>query len=197
MTSPSETPARGVERRVPKKGRVRQREQERAPIDPSALIVTRRLSKRYESLIAVDHLDIEVRAGEIFGLLGPNGAGKTTTILMLLGLTEPTSGGARVAAVRAWAPKRSPSLVPLGVPRARSKVGVSVTPHRAGLAVSARVQTTGPTGVEMEPLTAVSVACLTIYDMLKAADKGMVIEAVRLEEKTGGRSGEWKRLHTL
>ena len=105
MTSPSETPARGTERRVPKKGRVRQREQERQPIDPSALIVTRRLSKRYEDLIAVDHLDIEVRAGEIFGLLGQNGAGKTTTILMLLGLTEPTSGGARVAG---YDPARNP-----------------------------------------------------------------------------------------
>ena len=105
MTSPSEIPARGADRRVPKKGRVRQREQERAPIDPSALIVTRRLSKRYDSLIAVDHLDIEVRAGEIFGLLGQNGAGKTTTILMLLGLTEPSSGGARVAG---FDPARNP-----------------------------------------------------------------------------------------
>jgi ABC-2 type transport system ATP-binding protein len=105
MTSPSETPARGAERRVPKKGRVRQREQERTPIDPTALIVTRRLSKRYESLVAVDHLDIEVRAGEIFGLLGQNGAGKTTTILMLLGLTEPSGGGARVAG---FDPARNP-----------------------------------------------------------------------------------------
>jgi ABC-2 type transport system ATP-binding protein len=105
MTSPSDTPARGTDRRVPKKGRVRQRDQERQPIDPAALIVTRRLSKRYDSLIAVDHLDIDVRAGEIFGLLGQNGAGKTTTILMLLGLTEPTSGGARVAG---YDPARNP-----------------------------------------------------------------------------------------
>jgi len=96
MTSLSETPARGPERRVARKGRARQRDQERTPIDPTALIVTRRLSKRYDTLVAVDHLDIEVRAGEIFGLLGQNGAGKTTTILMLLGLTEPSSGGARV-----------------------------------------------------------------------------------------------------
>jgi ABC-2 type transport system ATP-binding protein len=105
MTSPSETPARGADRRVARKGRARQRDQERQPIDPSALIVTRRLSKRYESLTAVDHLDIEVRAGEIFGLLGQNGAGKTTTILMLLGLTEPSSGGARVAG---FDPARNP-----------------------------------------------------------------------------------------
>jgi cyclic pyranopterin phosphate synthase len=56
----------------------------------------------------------------------------------------------------------------------------------------ARVKMTGQTGVEMEALTAVSVACLTIYDMLKAAEKGMVIETVRLIEKTGGKSGDWR-----
>lgn len=114
------------------------------------------------------------------------------------------SGEARKGDVRAtaeiagvMAAKQTASLIPLCHPLALSKVEVSVTPHDEGLAVSARVKTTGPTGVEMEALTAVSVACLTIYDMLKAADKGMVIEAVRLEEKTGGKSGEWKRLHTL
>ena len=95
--TPPATPDRAVDRRVPRKGRLRQREQERTPIDPTALIVTRRLSKRYDRLVAVDSLEFEVRAGEIFGLLCQNGAGKTTTILMLLGLTEPTSGGARVA----------------------------------------------------------------------------------------------------
>ncbi len=62
----------------------------------AALIRTRALTKRYGTLTAVDKLDLEVRRGEIFGLLGQNGAGKTTTILMLLGLTEPTSGQARV-----------------------------------------------------------------------------------------------------
>jgi cyclic pyranopterin phosphate synthase len=59
--------------------------------------------------------------------------------------------------------------------------------------VTARVRTTGRTGVEMEALTAVSVACLTLYDMLKAADRGMVIEDVRLLSKSGGRSGDWVR----
>jgi cyclic pyranopterin phosphate synthase len=63
----------------------------------------------------------------------------------------------------------------------------------AGLAVTARVKTTGPTGVEMEALTAVAVACLTLYDMLKAADKAMTIEAVRLVSKTGGGSGDYRR----
>ncbi|HEY8800265.1 MAG TPA: ATP-binding cassette domain-containing protein, partial [Candidatus Limnocylindrales bacterium] len=63
---------------------------------PRAPIRTRGLTKRYGELVAVDHLDLEVQGGEIFGLLGQNGAGKTTTILMLLGLTEPSEGQARV-----------------------------------------------------------------------------------------------------
>ena len=69
-----------------------------APADatPPAPLVTRRLTKKYGELTAVNRLDLEVRRGEIFGLLGQNGAGKTTTILMLLGLTEPTEGEARV-----------------------------------------------------------------------------------------------------
>ncbi len=62
-----------------------------------------------------------------------------------------------------------------------------------GWASNARVRTTGPTGVEMEALTAVSVACLTLYDMLKAADRGMTIEGVRLVSKSGGKSGDWTR----
>lgn len=110
------------------------------------------------------------------------------------------SGEARKGDVRAvaeiagvMAAKKTSDLIPLCHPLALSTVEVSVTPHDAGLAVTARVRTTGPTGVEMEALTAVSVACLTIYDMLKAADKAMVIEAVRLETKTGGKSGTWTR----
>ena len=75
-----------------------------------------------------------------------------------------------------------------------SKVEVEVTPDEAlpGLHVVARVKTAGQTGVEMEALTAVSVACLTIYDMAKAADRGMRIENIRLLEKSGGRSGDWR-----
>ncbi|MGH9887652.1 MAG: ABC transporter ATP-binding protein [bacterium] len=83
------------DRHVARKGRTRQRE--RTPISVSAQIVTRRLSKVYGDLVAVDNLELEIHSGEIFGLLGQNGAGKTTTILMLLGLTEPSAGGARVA----------------------------------------------------------------------------------------------------
>jgi len=80
----------------------------RAAADDDAVIRTRRLTKRYGTLTAVDNLDLEVHRGEIFGLLGQNGAGKTTTILMLLGLTEPTSGEARVMGLD---PEREPRLV--------------------------------------------------------------------------------------
>jgi cyclic pyranopterin monophosphate synthase len=97
---------------------------------------------------------------------------------------------AEVAGV--MAAKQTSSLIPMCHPLALSKVEVRVEPGEGGLAVTARVKTTGPTGVEMEALTAVSVACLTLYDMLKAAQKDMVIEAVRLVSKTGGKSGDFK-----
>jgi ABC-2 type transport system ATP-binding protein len=100
MTAPSTRPAR---KRVGRKGGAPEREtgttarRSREGEDkPRAPIRTRGLTKAYGDLLAVDHLDLEVQAGEIFGLLGQNGAGKTTTILMLLGLTEPTDGQARV-----------------------------------------------------------------------------------------------------
>lgn len=108
------------------------------------------------------------------------------------------SGEGRKGDVRAvaeiagvMAAKRTSDLIPMCHPLAISKVEVRVDPAEGGLAVTARVKTTGQTGVEMEALTAVSVACLTLYDMLKAAEKGMVIEAVRLVSKTGGKSGDW------
>jgi len=108
------------------------------------------------------------------------------------------SGEGRKGDVRAvaeiagvMAAKRTADLIPLCHPLALSKVEVRVEPGEGGLSVTARVATTGPTGVEMEALTAVSVACLTLYDMLKAAEKGMVIETVRLLTKTGGKSGDW------
>ncbi len=108
------------------------------------------------------------------------------------------SGDAKKGDVRAtaeiagiMAAKKTSDLIPLCHPLALSKVEVRVAPGDGGLSVTARVRTTGQTGVEMEALTAVSVACLTIYDMLKAAEKGMVIEAVRLTAKSGGASGDW------
>ena len=90
------------------------------------------------------------------------------------------------------AAKKTADLIPLCHPLALTKVEVRVEPAEAGLAVTARVATTGPTGVEMEALTAVSVACLTLYDMLKAADKTMRVDGVRLVKKTGGRSGDFE-----
>ena len=89
--------------------------------------------------------------------------------------------------------KRTAELIPLCHPLALSSVTVRVTVAAPGLLVEATARTTGPTGVEMEALTAVSVACLTIYDMLKAAERGMVIEAIELVAKSGGKSGEWRR----
>ena len=93
------------------------------------------------------------------------------------------------------AAKRTSDLIPMCHPLAISSVKVEVEPSAdgAGLEVTARVKTTGPTGVEMEALTAVSVALLTLYDMLKAADKAMTIEAVRLLQKSGGASGDFRR----
>ena len=89
--------------------------------------------------------------------------------------------------------KRTSELIPLCHPLALSSVTVRVTVAEPGLLVEATARTTGPTGVEMEALTAVSVACLTIYDMLKAAERGISIEAIELVAKSGGKSGEWRR----
>lgn len=89
--------------------------------------------------------------------------------------------------------KRTSDLIPLCHPLDISKAEVTVEVAGDRLRVLARVRTSGRTGVEMEALTAVSVACLTLYDMLKAADRGMVIEDIRLLLKSGGRSGDWGR----
>ncbi|MEW6596538.1 MAG: cyclic pyranopterin monophosphate synthase MoaC [Pseudomonadota bacterium] len=93
------------------------------------------------------------------------------------------------------AAKKTSDLIPLCHPLALSSVKVEVAPlaDGRGLEVTARVKTVGPTGVEMEALTAVSVALLTLYDMLKAADKAMTLDAVRLMHKSGGRSGDFRR----
>lgn len=98
---------------------------------------------------------------------------------------------ARIAGI--MAAKRTAELIPLCHPLALDKVGVEIEaePALPGLRISATAQLTGRTGVEMEALTAVTVACLTIYDMTKAVDRGMAITGVRLVEKTGGASGDW------
>ncbi|HVM99843.1 MAG TPA: cyclic pyranopterin monophosphate synthase MoaC [Caulobacteraceae bacterium] len=150
------------------------------------------------------HLDAEGRAR----MVDVSGKAETAREAVAAGLVRMSaatrdlalSGEARKGDVVAaaeiagiMAAKRTSDLIPLCHPLALSKAEVRITPDDAGLAVTARVATTGPTGVEMEALTAVTVACLTLYDMLKAAERGMTIDAVRLLEKTGGASGDWRR----
>ena len=91
------------------------------------------------------------------------------------------------------AAKQTSALIPLCHPLPISSVNVEVTPKARGYEIEARVRTTGQTGVEMEALTAVAVAALTIYDMVKAVDKTMVIGAIRVMRKSGGRSGTYIR----
>jgi cyclic pyranopterin monophosphate synthase len=98
---------------------------------------------------------------------------------------------ARLAGI--MAAKQTASLIPLCHPLPLTHVSVELTPTRTGFAIEARVRTSSQTGVEMEALTAVSVAALTIYDMVKAADKDMVIGGICLVEKKGGRSGHYRR----
>jgi cyclic pyranopterin phosphate synthase len=98
-------------------------------------------------------------------------------------------GTARIAGI--MAAKRTAELIPLCHPLPLDAVNVDLTLDDGGVEITATVKTSGRTGVEMEALTAVSVAALTVYDMAKAADKEMRIEAVRLVRKTGGKSGEF------
>lgn len=100
-------------------------------------------------------------------------------------------GVARVAGI--MAAKRTPDLVPLCHPLAISAVTVDLDVEDDGVAITATVRTTDRTGVEMEALTAVSVAALTVIDMVKAVDKAAVITDVRVEAKTGGKSGTYRR----
>ena len=98
---------------------------------------------------------------------------------------------ARVAGI--MAAKRTADLIPLCHPLALTSIDVRLTPKRWGYVIAATVRTSGPTGVEMEALTAVSVAALTVYDMLKAVDRTMEIGAIRVTAKSGGRSGTFTR----
>src|SRR3984957_9190741 len=101
-------------------------------------------------------------------------------------------GAARIAGIMAG--ERTHELIPLCHPLPVSKIAVEIEPDQAlpGLIVRATAQVTGQTGVEMEALTAVSVACLTIYDMVKAVESGMGIEGIRLIEKRGGKAGRYR-----
>ncbi len=100
-------------------------------------------------------------------------------------------GIARVAGI--MAAKRTADLVPLCHPIALTAVEVDLVPAADAVECTARVETRGRTGVEMEALTAVQIALLTVYDMCKAVDRGMTMSDIQLLEKSGGRSGHWKR----
>ena len=102
-------------------------------------------------------------------------------------------GTARIAGIQAA--KRTAELIPLCHPLALTFVGVegAIDLAQGAITLTAEARTTGPTGVEMEALTAAAVAALTVYDMVKGVERGAVIEEVALLEKAGGRSGEWRR----
>ncbi len=144
-----------------------------AMVDVSGKAVTARKA------VAVGHVKM---APETFALVqeGDNKKGDVFSVAELAGIM-----GA----------KKTSDIIPLCHPLPLSKVNVRIEQDEAlpGLSVSAEAKTSGQTGVEMEALTAVTVACLTIYDMLKAADKHMVIGEVMLTQKTGGKSGDWSR----
>ena len=120
---------------------------------------------------------------------------KTTLDLVLSGQAKKGDVMTIAEIAGIMATKRTSDLIPLCHPLALTGAKIEITPdtHLPGLNVLAKVKTTGQTGVEMEALTAVSVACLTIYDMLKAVDKGMVISDIELLEKHGGKSGTYRK----
>jgi cyclic pyranopterin monophosphate synthase len=126
---------------------------------------------------------------------GRMGASTLHTILAGNAKKGDVIGAARIAGI--MAAKKTSDLIPLCHPVALTKVLVDISPDDAlpGLTVRAEARCVGQTGVEMEALTAVSVACLTIYDMAKAIDRGMSLEAIQVIEKRGGKSGEWRAAH--
>jgi cyclic pyranopterin phosphate synthase len=103
----------------------------------------------------------------------------------------PVTAVARFAGIQAA--KRTSDAIPMCHPLLLSQVDVAIVPRAYGFEITSLVRTKGPTGAEMEALHAVSVAALTIYDMVKAADKKMVISHIRLDSKTGGKSGNYRR----
>src|SRR5262249_30970520 len=141
-------------------------------VDVSDKAATHRLA-RAEGFIAM--------ATATLALIEEGGTGKGNVL-----------AAARIAGI--MAAKKTHDLIPLCHPLAITNATVALTPCRRppGIQVTAEVKVAGQTGVEMEALTAVAVACLTLYDMLKATDKAMVLEGIRLLEKTGGRSGTYR-----
>ena len=143
-------------------------------------------------MVDVSPKEVTFRAARAEGFVSMS----PTTLDLILGGDTPKGdvlATARIAGI--MAAKRTAELVPLCHPVPLTEVTVDVEPSRdpAGLKVEASVKVDAKTGVEMEALTAVSIACLTIYDMVKAVDRAMSFSGIRLVEKTGGRSGHFKR----
>ena len=140
------------------------------------------------SMVDVSNKDNTARRAVAQGFVKMNAA------TLELALSGETKKGAVIPVAELagiMAAKRTSDLIPLCHPLPLSKVSVEITAEDGGLKVTAEAKTTGPTGVEMEALTATSVACLTLYDMLKAAQKDMVIGEIKLLSKSGGKSGDW------
>ena len=140
-------------------------------VDVSAKEVTRRVATASGRVLV---------SPEVIGLLRGEGVPKGDALAV-----------ARIAGI--MGAKQTPALVPLCHPLSISGVSVDLTVADDAVEIAATVRTTDRTGVEMEALTAVSVAALTVVDMVKAVDKGAVITDIRVETKTGGKSGDWSR----
>ena len=142
-------------------------------------------------MVDVSGKDVTARSARASGLVRMEAS--TLALILDRGTAKgDVLGVARLAGI--MAAKRTGDLIPLCHPLGLESVEVAFTPVDAGtLRIEATAKVRGRTGVEMEALTAVSVAALTVYDMAKAVDRGMVIDGIQLEEKSGGRSGNYRR----
>lgn len=141
-------------------------------------------------MVDVSHKDVSARVATARGRIVMR---RETLDLALSGSAKKGDVVATARLAGIMGAKRTADLIPLCHPLALDKVGVEIEPDfdLPGFHVTATAKVTARTGVEMEALTAVSVACLTLYDMLKAVDRGMRIEAIALAAKSGGASGDW------
>ena len=143
-------------------------------------------------MVDVSGKDVTARSARASGLVRMEAS--TLALILDRGMAKgDVLGVARLAGI--MAAKRTGDLIPLCHPLGLESVEVAFAPVDAGtLRIEATAKVRGRTGVEMEALTAVSVAALTVYDMAKAVDRGMVIDGIKLEEKSGGRSGHFRRV---
>jgi cyclic pyranopterin monophosphate synthase len=141
-------------------------------------------------MVDVSAKDVTVREAEAEAVVHMSGATRDLVAARRLEKGDALEV-ARIAGI--MAAKRTSDLIPLCHPIGIDGVEVDLAPTEAGIAITARVKTAERTGVEMEAMTAVSVAALTVYDMVKGTERGVAIGDVRLVRKTGGRSGEWVR----